>query len=88
MCCPWTQWSIGQAPSGQPLKDNCVLSHPTPNSHQMPSSVKSYVSASLSQHLRPLFIGFLSGLFLWGLGEGRRWWCLPALAMKPWLSCH
>lgn len=57
----------GQTPNGQPFKNMWVLSHIT-KSYQL---WKSYTLAPLSQFLRTFFNNFMSGLFLFSVGEVR-----------------
>lgn len=63
--CPYTHWSLVELPVAQALKENWVF-HLNP--HQQPPTAKSYAPASLSQFLRTLYNGLLSGFSLgWGL---------------------
>jgi hypothetical protein len=59
----------GQTPSGQLLKESCVL--PYPDLYQKPSTV-NYTPASLPQILRVLLDGFLSGLLFLEGWDGSR----------------
>lgn len=61
-------YSLGhdQITSGQPLRENWILSHFPARSHQL------WGATSLSQFLRTLFYSFLSGLLL-GKIQGRGW---------------
>ena len=59
-----------QIPSGQPIKENSVLSH------QKSSAMKNYTLGSLVTMFRILFNGFLSRLFLFvGTVRGRERYC-------------